>query len=89
MSLDDALAEFNALRHAPMTDGRWTALLERLAEAAFRAAHLLHSAALREHWPELDRFEGAAYRRILVPFYMEEGLCAIGNLYAVSPAAVA
>jgi hypothetical protein len=42
MSLDDALAEFNALRHAPMTDGRWTALLERLAEAAFRAAeHLI------------------------------------------------
>jgi gamma-glutamylcyclotransferase (GGCT)/AIG2-like uncharacterized protein YtfP len=29
------------------------------------AAHLLRSTALRDHWAELDRFEGAAYQRIL------------------------
>jgi hypothetical protein len=47
-------------------------------------AHLLRSAALRDHWEELDRFEGAAYRRILVPFYSEQGPRAVGYLYAAS-----
>ena len=53
------------------------------------AAHLLRSAALRGAWEELDRFEGAAYQRILVPFYSGEGLRAVGYLYAAAQAAVA
>jgi len=53
------------------------------------AAHLLRSAALRHHWAALDRFEGAGYQRILVPFYSEQGLRTIGYLYAASPPAVA
>lgn len=51
-------------------------------------AHLLRSEALRDRWPELDRFEGSAYCRILVPFYSDQGLRAVGYLYAIShPAA--
>ena len=46
------------------------------------AAHLLRSVTLRKHWPELDRFEGAGYQRILVPFYSDQGPKAIGYLYA-------
>jgi len=53
------------------------------------AAHLLRSTALRDYWAELDRFEGAGYRRILVPFYWEQGSRAIGYLYAAGPPAVA
>jgi hypothetical protein len=53
------------------------------------AAHLLRSAALRDHWVALDRFEGAGYRRILVPFYSEQGSRVIGYLYATAAAAVA
>ena len=52
-------------------------------------AHLLRSEALRDRWPELDQFEGSAYCRILVPFYSDEGLRAVGYLYAISPSAVA
>lgn len=52
-------------------------------------AYLLRSAALRGIWGDLDRFEGAAYHRILVPFYSEEGLRAVGNLYAAAETAVA
>ena len=48
------------------------------------AAHLLRSATLRKHWPELDRFEGAGYQRILVPFYSDQGSKAIGYLYAAA-----
>jgi gamma-glutamylcyclotransferase (GGCT)/AIG2-like uncharacterized protein YtfP len=51
------------------------------------AAHLLRSAALCDAWEELDRFEGAAYQRILVPFYSDEGLRAVGYLYAAARAA--
>lgn len=53
------------------------------------SAHLLRSAALREEWAGLDRFEGAGYLRILVPFYTDAGLKAIGYLYAASPSGVA
>lgn len=148
MRLDDALSEFNALRLALGAGERWAARLDRLAQAAFRAAehlivygslspgapnhdrlaplggawepgwvegeraqvgwgaelgypalrwrpggprvaaHLLRSAGLSDQWAELDRFEGPAYRRILVPFYSDPGLRAIGYLYAASPAAV-
>jgi gamma-glutamylcyclotransferase (GGCT)/AIG2-like uncharacterized protein YtfP len=52
-------------------------------------AHLLRSEALRNHWAALDRFEGAGYQRILVPFYSEDGSRTIGYLYAAAPAAVA
>jgi gamma-glutamylcyclotransferase (GGCT)/AIG2-like uncharacterized protein YtfP len=52
-------------------------------------AHLLRSATLREHWAALDRFEGPGYQRILVPFYNDAGLSAIGYVYAAFPAAVA
>ncbi len=51
------------------------------------AAHLLRSDALREQWAELDRFEGTEYRRILVPFYADAGLRAVGYLYAAARAA--
>jgi len=43
---------------------------------------LLRSVTLRKHWRELDRFEGAGYQRILVPFYSDQGPKAIGYLYA-------
>jgi gamma-glutamylcyclotransferase (GGCT)/AIG2-like uncharacterized protein YtfP len=49
------------------------------------AAHLLQSPALRDHWPALDRFEGAGYQRILVPFHSEQGSRVIGYLYASVP----
>jgi gamma-glutamylcyclotransferase (GGCT)/AIG2-like uncharacterized protein YtfP len=49
-------------------------------------AHLLRTEALRGQWAELDRFEGAAYCRILVPFYSDAGLRAVGYLYAISSA---
>jgi len=146
MTLDDALSEFNALRHASLVGDAWASRLDRLAQAAFRAAehlivygslspgapnhgrllplggawergwvegelepsgwgvelgypalrwrpggprvpaYLLHAVALREHWAVLDRFEGPAYRRILVSFHADTGLRAVGYLYAVVPA---
>jgi gamma-glutamylcyclotransferase (GGCT)/AIG2-like uncharacterized protein YtfP len=149
MRLDDAIAEFNALRLATVAGDDARSRLDRLAHAAFHAAdhlivygslspggpnhgrlvplggtwergwvegereqvgwgaelgypalrwrpggphvtaHLLRSEALRARWPELDRFEGSAYCRILVPFYSDEGLRAVGYLYAISPSAVA
>lgn len=48
------------------------------------AAHLFRSLALPAEWAALDRFEGAAYCRILVPFYTDEGLRAVGFLYAAA-----
>jgi hypothetical protein len=62
---------------------RWRAAGRRVA------AHLFRSAALTGIWGELDRFEGAAYQRILVPFYSSYSLKAVGYLYAAAPAAVA
>lgn len=53
------------------------------------AAHLLRSADLRIHWAELDTFEGAGYRRILVPFYSEQGSRTVGYLYEAASPAVA
>ncbi|HWB43699.1 MAG TPA: gamma-glutamylcyclotransferase [Gemmatimonadales bacterium] len=145
-SLDDALAEFNTARHASMSREPWASLLDRLAQATFRAkehlivygslspgapnhgrlaplggtweagwvegdraavgwgselgfpalrwrpggarvtAHLLRSPALAGHWAALDQFEGVAYRRILAPFYTDQGLRAVGYLYAAAPA---
>lgn len=46
-------------------------------------ARLFVSDALPAQWERLDAFEGAAYRRILVPVHSESGaLLAVANLYA-------
>ncbi|WP_420127375.1 gamma-glutamylcyclotransferase family protein [Longimicrobium sp.] len=55
------------------------------------AAKVLTSAALPAAWPELDRFEGAEYRRILVPVFAagpadERRLHTVANLYAAADA---
>jgi gamma-glutamylcyclotransferase (GGCT)/AIG2-like uncharacterized protein YtfP len=47
-------------------------------------AHLLRSPELAGHWAWLDRFEGEAYRRILVPFHDDTGVRAVGYLYAAA-----
>ncbi len=47
---------------------------------------LLESPALAGQWPRLDAFEGAAYRRILVPVRRGPGDVVLANLYeAVCP----
>ena len=49
---------------------------------------VLHSPALPAAWAGLDRFEGADYRRILVPFECGDGNVGVANLYAaVEPVA--
>ena len=53
------------------------------------AAHVLASRALEAGWPELDRFEGPGYRRILVPVFTpgpvgERRLYTVANLYAAA-----
>ncbi len=46
-------------------------------------AQILVSDALPDHWPRLDEFEGAGYRRILVSVHDADGvLTAVANLYA-------
>jgi gamma-glutamylcyclotransferase (GGCT)/AIG2-like uncharacterized protein YtfP len=42
---------------------------------------VLTSAALPEHWARLDDFEGADYRRILVPVRLATGAILVANLY--------
>jgi gamma-glutamylcyclotransferase (GGCT)/AIG2-like uncharacterized protein YtfP len=51
--------------------------------------HVLTSPALPSAWPELDAFEGAEYRRILVPVFQPEApgvrtLYTVANIYAVA-----
>ena len=53
------------------------------------AVHVLTAAALATDWPRLDRFEGPAYRRILVPVFTpgaadERRLYTVANLYAAA-----
>lgn len=44
--------------------------------------HLLCSDRLTaDEWARLDQFEGAEYRRVLVPVYHDSGLLAVANLY--------
>ena len=55
------------------------------------AAHVLTAPGLAAAWPELDRFEGAEYRRVLVPVFTPgppEGrrLHTVANLYAAAAA---
>jgi len=56
------------------------------------AVQLLTSEALRAFWPELDAFEGAEYRRILLPVWSPgaagAALLGVANLYeAAAPGA--
>jgi gamma-glutamylcyclotransferase (GGCT)/AIG2-like uncharacterized protein YtfP len=49
-------------------------------------AHVLTSPALRDAWPDLDAFEGAEYRRMLVPVWSRADrgarlLLAVANVY--------
>jgi gamma-glutamylcyclotransferase (GGCT)/AIG2-like uncharacterized protein YtfP len=53
------------------------------------AVKVLAAPALAAAWPELDRFEGAEYRRILVPVFApgradERRLYTVANLYAAA-----
>jgi gamma-glutamylcyclotransferase (GGCT)/AIG2-like uncharacterized protein YtfP len=46
---------------------------------------VLSAPALAAAWPEIDRFEGAGYRRILVPVLTRDGrLHTVANLYAAA-----
>ena len=50
------------------------------------AMQLMRSADLGSAWPRLDRFEGADYRRILVPAVLDGQRVTVANLYqAVDP----
>ena len=53
------------------------------------AVKVLRTPALEAAWPELDRFEGPGYRRILVPVFRPTGgrtLYTVANLYAAAEA---
>jgi gamma-glutamylcyclotransferase (GGCT)/AIG2-like uncharacterized protein YtfP len=55
------------------------------------AVKVLTAATLAAAWPDLDRFEGAEYRRILVPVFGpgpadERRLYTVANLYAAAEA---
>ena len=49
---------------------------------------VLTTASLRAAWPDLDAFEGAEYRRVLVPVWTsppgERALITVANLYEAS-----
>jgi gamma-glutamylcyclotransferase (GGCT)/AIG2-like uncharacterized protein YtfP len=56
------------------------------------AVQVLAAPALEAAWPDLDRFEGPEYRRILVPVFTpghpaERRLLTVANLYAAADAA--
>jgi gamma-glutamylcyclotransferase (GGCT)/AIG2-like uncharacterized protein YtfP len=46
------------------------------------ASYLLISEMLSAYWPDLDRFEGSEYCRILVPVFDQQGFVTVGNVYA-------
>jgi gamma-glutamylcyclotransferase (GGCT)/AIG2-like uncharacterized protein YtfP len=53
------------------------------------AVQVLSAPMLADAWPELDRFEGPGYRRILVPVFApgpagERRLATVANLYAAA-----
>jgi len=64
-----ATAGFPALRWKPEGDAQ--------------PVHLLRSPRLRGEWERLDDFEGAHYRRILVPVESAGELVAVANLYEI------
>ncbi len=45
------------------------------------AVSVLTSTALAKHWPRLDDFEGADYRRMLVEVKLSSGTTLVANLY--------
>jgi gamma-glutamylcyclotransferase (GGCT)/AIG2-like uncharacterized protein YtfP len=66
----------------------YPAFRPRLGGAAV-PVQLLTSPALAAAWPELDRFEGPEYRRILVPVFAagpasERQLSTVANVYAAA-----
>jgi gamma-glutamylcyclotransferase (GGCT)/AIG2-like uncharacterized protein YtfP len=67
------------------------ALYPRAGGPAVRV-HVLASKKLEQTWADLDAFEGAEYRRVLVPVWsasaaIEDSLLTVANLYeAASPA---
>lgn len=48
------------------------------------AMQMLSSRHLPAHWQRLDAFEGAGYRRVLVPVFVRAQLAAVANLYAAA-----
>jgi gamma-glutamylcyclotransferase (GGCT)/AIG2-like uncharacterized protein YtfP len=44
-------------------------------------SYLFASDMLPAYWPDLDRFEGSEYCRILVPVFDQHGFVTVGNLY--------
>lgn len=63
-----------------MTEGFPGLVWDRDAPAI--AAHLIESADLPDHWDRLDAFEGAAYRREVVPVVTDTGQV-LANVYTV------
>ena len=66
MSLDEALAVFNAARHASLSDEPWASRFDRLAQAAFKAAeHLIVYGSLSPGAPNHGRLAplGGAWER--------------------------
>ncbi|MEO8294613.1 MAG: gamma-glutamylcyclotransferase [Gemmatimonadota bacterium] len=45
-------------------------------------AWLLRSDELKDWWDRIDALEGSEYRRIRVPFHTDDGVIAMGYLYA-------
>ncbi len=46
-------------------------------------AYVFISSDLPDHWRRLDDFEGLEYRRILAPFWSQDGSVLVGNVYAM------
>lgn len=44
-------------------------------------AHLLEADGLPAYWPRLDEFEGEEYRRVLLPFFPDDGGWVVGQAY--------
>jgi gamma-glutamylcyclotransferase (GGCT)/AIG2-like uncharacterized protein YtfP len=57
---------------------RWDPAGERVA------AHLLESDALPASWERLDAFEGDAYRRTPIPFFLDDGGWTVGQVYVLA-----
>lgn len=46
-------------------------------------AELLTSVELPAHWDRLDAFEGPDYQRIVAPFWSDEGIVGLANVYVL------
>jgi gamma-glutamylcyclotransferase (GGCT)/AIG2-like uncharacterized protein YtfP len=72
--------------HGDLVDGGWGAAigypaLRWRADGPAVAVQLFRSTELAAHWKRLDEFEGAEYRRILVPLFRAGELFTVANLY--------